>query len=212
MSGLSDGPAEFKEHSYLKRVSVIPEYNCKGKKYILLIYNTSRKEWETPGGKSEGDESVDATARRELSEELGQNIDAFNICEIHTDQFNASLRLDIYYSREETKQGANLLTTPVLARTEVEELPVQLPLSSEHSDFMFFEIPDWGHTYRHDFISMIRQFKSRKLVFAKKHLDRVFKLRMTDDPYEIEGRPRNISKISSLALLAYLQASFDKQI
>ncbi len=212
MIDFGDENREFKEYKEIKRVSIVPEYNCGGKKYLLLIKNTSRNEWETPGGRIEEGENIIQTAGRELTEEIGQDNKTFDIREIKAEDFNASLQQGLWLTYQDTRKGEHIIVSPVLARVNVDQLPTQFTLSDEHSDFMFIEIPDWGHTYRHDFISMLRQFKSQKLVLAKKSEGRIYKLRMTDDPYVIEGRKRNISKISSLALLAYLQASFDNQI
>lgn len=202
------------ERSSVTRVAIVSEFICNGKKYLLLINNASRGEWEIPGGTLLPEEDPIAAARREFAEEVGVQAGETSFQEIPVNQLSTSTKLDLSLGPgAETRQGRRIISRLVLASTQIQELPQNLPLSTEHTDFMFLEIPrEWGETQRKDYLSMLRQFRSQKLDISNKSSNKIRHLKLTDNSSEIEHRKRNLSTISGIALTAYIEAWFNDLI
>jgi ADP-ribose pyrophosphatase YjhB (NUDIX family) len=123
---------------------------------ILLVFDKGRKHWQLPGGLQELDESVEQTAIREISEELGVKGAIKELISIYSDP-----KWSFVYPNGDPLQIVDFLFLMEVNEEEFEKINIDENEITEYNWFYFSDLPETLHPKCRLMCKDLQEFKGK---------------------------------------------------
>lgn len=123
---------------------------------ILLVFDKGRKHWQLPGGLQDLEESVEQTAIREISEELGIKGTIKELISVYSDP-----KWSFVYPNGDPLQIVDFLFLMEVSEEELEKIKIDENEITEYNWFSFSELPETLHPKCRLMCKDIQEYKGR---------------------------------------------------